>query len=335
MNVSVMYKVLVYCPTYNHSLFIKDAMDGFCMQKTAFPYICCIIDDASIDGTQDVVIKYVENNFDLLNTAVSYRKDTDCATIIHAQHKTNKNCYFAVILLKENHYGKKSKSPYIKEWRDVCEYESMCEGDDYWINEEKLQSQVDFLDTHKDFTICSHRILKYDQDTGIFYKDKLDKLFEKINGVEYNNQTRYWLSETCSTLYRISAEEEFYKYPYRIRDNIHVYFLLKYGKGMCLSKVMGVYRQHQGGVYSKQNTKTKLVDGSYKAMKELYCYENTYDAKILYYRSYAYTILKTKGRLLFMEKFQIDKFISLFYNLFYIFLSKIRGKLPLYKAIPQ
>ena len=145
------FKVTVSCMTYNQSKYITDAMNGFTMQQTDFPFVCTIVDDASTDGEQEVIRKYVEENFDFSEGSAAYSKETDYAFITYAQHKTNKNCYFAVLYLKENHYSqKKDKSPYLKEWRDGVEYMAICEGDDYWIDSMKIQIQVDYMDNHPD-----------------------------------------------------------------------------------------------------------------------------------------------------------------------------------------
>ena len=148
------FKVTVSCMTYNQSKYITDAMNGFTMQQTSFPFVCTIVDDASTDGEQEVIRKYVEDNFDFSEGSVAYHKETDYAHITYAQHKTNKNCYFAVLYLKENHYSqRKSKMGYLSEWRDMCEYEAICEGDDYWIAPDKLQLQVDFLNENKEYVM--------------------------------------------------------------------------------------------------------------------------------------------------------------------------------------
>lgn len=129
------FKVTVSCMTYNQSKYITDAMNGFTMQQTSFPFVCTIVDDASTDGEQEVIRKYVENNFDFSEGSVAYHKETDYAHITYAQHKTNNNCYFAVLYLKENHYSKnKDKDCYLTEWREGIEYFALCEGDDFWID---------------------------------------------------------------------------------------------------------------------------------------------------------------------------------------------------------
>ena len=59
------YLVRVSCMTYNHAPYIVDAMNGFCMQETDFPFVCTIMDDASTDGEQEVIKKYLTDHFDL------------------------------------------------------------------------------------------------------------------------------------------------------------------------------------------------------------------------------------------------------------------------------
>ena len=141
------YMVCARCLTYNHSNYIKDAMDGFVKQQTCFPFVCTIIDDASTDGEQEVVEKYLEDNFDLSDTSVAYEKEEDYGHVVFARHKKNQNCYFAVVFLNENHYSqRKPKSQYLECWTDDAKYVAVCEGDDYWIDPLKLQKQVDILE---------------------------------------------------------------------------------------------------------------------------------------------------------------------------------------------
>lgn len=136
------YKVLVKCPTYNHSKFICDALNGFSIQETNFPFICIVVDDASKDGNQDVIKQYANENCDMSNAEIS---EDDISTYIRVSHKTNSNCDFLFCLLKVNLYGKPEKQEIYKPYRAVCEYEASCEGDDYWILPSKLQKQVDIL----------------------------------------------------------------------------------------------------------------------------------------------------------------------------------------------
>lgn len=141
--------------TYNHSSYILDTLNGFVMQKTDFPFVCTIVDDASTDGEQKIIHDYFKQNFFVEESEIAYHRNTEYAIIDFARHKTNKNCFFAVLYLKENHYQKKkSKTPYLHEWRSVVPYIALCEGDDYWTDPLKLQKQVDFLESHLDVGLC-------------------------------------------------------------------------------------------------------------------------------------------------------------------------------------
>lgn len=176
MNITDMeypkFKVCCKCFTFNHSKYITDAMNGFTMQHTSFPFVCTIVDDASTDGEQEVIRKYLEDNFDLSEGSSSFQKETAYAHITYAQHKTNKNCYFAVLYLKENHYSqRKPKMQYLEEWREMCEYEAMCEGDDYWIVPDKLERQVNLLDENKSIGLCYTNFNILYQNSGHFVYD--------------------------------------------------------------------------------------------------------------------------------------------------------------------
>lgn len=154
------YMVYVECTTYNQSAYITSALDGFCMQQTSFPFICCIIDDASTDGEQGVLESYLKANFEYDES--TSKEETDNFVRIFARHKSNTACYFAVVFLKNNHYQKRIPiTPYTKEWQEKAKYTAMCEGDDYWSDPLKLQKQVDFMEDHPSHSLCfcAHQLL--------------------------------------------------------------------------------------------------------------------------------------------------------------------------------
>lgn len=139
------YKVLVFCATYNHSKYIEDTLNGFAMQQTNFPFVCLVMDDCSTDGEQEVIMAWMERECDMEKAEYI---DLELSNVILVPYKANNNCTFAFYLLNKNMYGKPEKKQLITPWRDHCEYEALCEGDDYWIDPLKLQKQVDYLDTH-------------------------------------------------------------------------------------------------------------------------------------------------------------------------------------------
>ena len=57
--------VSISCTTYNHEKYVKDAINGFLMQKTNFRIEILIHDDASTDKTPDIIKEYSDKYSDL------------------------------------------------------------------------------------------------------------------------------------------------------------------------------------------------------------------------------------------------------------------------------
>ena len=161
------FGVSVKCLTYNHASYIKDTMDGFTIQRTFFPFVCIIIDDASTDGEPGVINNYLSEHFDLNNNSVTRNEETDDYVLTFTKHKTNQNCFFAVFLLKYNHHGKKPKGPYFDNWVKHIKYHSICEGDDFWTNPLKLQKQVEYMDSHPEVGLCYTDYNHLDQSSNV------------------------------------------------------------------------------------------------------------------------------------------------------------------------
>lgn len=112
--------------TYNHADFIEAAINSILAQKTSFPFEVIVHDDASSDETSSIINRY-EQRFSTIISAVIQSAN----------------------LFKE----KLSWIPHIKP-RIRGRYLAICEGDDYWISESKLQEQFDFLESHLCYSMC-------------------------------------------------------------------------------------------------------------------------------------------------------------------------------------
>mgnify|MGYP001771396543 CR=1 FL=1 len=141
--------VSVQCLVYNHASYLRQCLDGFVMQKTSFKYEVIVHDDASTDGSTDIIRDY-------------------------AQKFPN---IFKVIIQHQNVYSK-GISPTKKYVLPLCtgKYIAMCEGDDYWTDPYKLQKQVDYMEAHPECAICFHPVMVHDQRTGDEYPDTLTKV---------------------------------------------------------------------------------------------------------------------------------------------------------------
>lgn len=252
MNIN--FLVRVSCMTFNHAPYIEDAMNGFCMQETTFPFVCTIMDDASTDGEPEVIKKYLQEHFDLDNKELVRNEETDDYEMTFAQHKTNKNCYFAVYFLKYNHHSiKKSKIPYIQEWQDQAKYIALCEGDDYWIDEKKLEKQTTFLESHPDYGMVYTAYRQKNEITG----KSLDIITDER--IRYDDTFKWSIIEqrvmigTCTTLRRQGLQHhitETCKEDYNgflMGDTQTWFHFARLSRVGYLRDVTGVYRKQPTG----------------------------------------------------------------------------------------
>lgn len=220
----------ICCLAYNHAPYIRQCLDGFMMQKTDFAFEVLIHDDASTDGTADIIREY----------------EAKYPDIIKPIYQTE-NQYSKGIKISGTYQFPRAKGKYI----------AMCEGDDYWIDPLKLQKQVDFLEANEDYSLCCHRYKIYDEKSELWTEDYGSELFhENPEGVEFANKLNFekWLTKTMTLVFRKSLCEfiDLSKYKYS-RDVYLNYELLKLGKGFCCNFDGAVYRKHEGGVFSNTN----------------------------------------------------------------------------------
>lgn len=105
------------------------ALDGFVMQKTNFEYEILVHDDASKDNTAEIIQEYMEKYPKLIKPIFQKKNQYSCGVSI----------------------SNKFQIP-----RAQGKYIALCEGDDYWIDENKLQKQFDILEAHPEIDICAH-----------------------------------------------------------------------------------------------------------------------------------------------------------------------------------
>lgn len=265
MSCSQDFILCIRCFTYNHSLFIEEAMNGFCMQKTCFPYLAVIIDDASTDGAQEVIKRYIRDKFD--NTLASGYKawETEEAYYIYARHCQNFNCYFCAIFLKTNYYShEQDKELFIEEWEKSAKYVALCEGDDYWTDPLKLQKQYDILEAHQECAFCVHDYTEYLQNERRYREHHFPIPFLKEPGVVLDMEyylTGPFFTKYLTAMYRKSAMDSCYFLKYDVSiDMAMFYALFTQGKAFLMTDVMGCYRMHDGGVYSGKDRYPLLRD---------------------------------------------------------------------------
>lgn len=131
-------KVSITCTVYNHEPYIRRTIESFINQKTSFKYEILLHDDASTDGSREIIKEYFYKYPDKIR----------------------------VVLQDENQYskGKNIRHEFLHPLLNGS-YIAICEGDDYWPSPDKLQMQFDFLESHKDYSaVCG--VTRYFDDKG-------------------------------------------------------------------------------------------------------------------------------------------------------------------------
>ncbi len=216
--------ISISCITYNHAKYIRDAIEGFLMQKTTFPIEILIHDDASTDNTANIIREYERHYPNLIKP----------------------------IYQTENQYSKKT----INIWANITfprargKYIALCEGDDYWTDPYKLQKQIDFLEANSDFAICFHKvkILK----NGRLIKDYITHVPRDVTTIEDLVVTNFM--HTPSVVFRNGLIKDFPDWYRESPIGDYPLHLLnaQYGKIKYINEVMAVYRIHKGGIYSNR-----------------------------------------------------------------------------------
>lgn len=232
--------VSIFCLTYNHGKYIRDALDGFILQKTQFDYEVIIYDDASTDNTAEIIRSYADNYPDIIKPVL--QKENQFSKGIHV---------FSEFFLP----------------RVRGKYIAICEGDDYWCDENKLQRQVSFLEQNADYSGCTHQSNVLDMfrnDTRLYSvkTNKCDLEMEEI--IHYWGRLFHFSSVICRTsLFKSNNQwKELDKVESMIGDFPLALLMRTNGKVHYFPIVMSVYRYGVQESYSEQvyNNKVKQLN---------------------------------------------------------------------------
>lgn len=238
-------KVAIHSLTYNHEHYIKEALDSFLMQKTDFPFIAIVHEDASTDGTAGILREYAEKYPDIIFP----------------------------IFEKENQYSKKDGSiddimhAAIK--ASGAEYVAMCECDDYWTDPNKLLTQITFHKNNPEYGMSFHDVSYYDQSIlklrrrPCSYPKNQEVLTEDviIGGGGF--------CPTCSVIYKFSLLKDYPEFAsnYHVGDYPLQIFFSLVSRIYYMNSVMAVYRINSSSSWTANNNASKI--GKKKALQVL------------------------------------------------------------------
>lgn len=203
--------------TYNHEGFIRDCLQGICAQSVRSSLEVVIGEDASSDRTLPILLEFAARD-DRLRILAS---------------TSNKG-------MAQNFLDT------LRECRG--RYVALCEGDDYWIDPEKLQRQVEFLDRHPECVLCFHNsFVEYPDGRRGLWRSKAP-----MGRLTASDLFAEWLLPTASVVFRNPGRDAYPSYLQRAtHGDLGLFvFLADTGEMGYVDRVMSVYRRHPGGIMS-------------------------------------------------------------------------------------
>ena len=248
-------KVTIYCTAFNHEAYVGEALESFVGQKTDFPFEVLVTDDASTDRTTEIIRDYASRYPDIIR-------------FFHQEENTfsQGRCLYDEVMYP-NTRG---------------DYVAYCEGDDFWCSDTKLQRQVDFLDSHPEYSACVHNSLY-----SYCGSEKKDEPVIKPRGGDYDVSFAQVIKgmsncfHTSSILGRagyFTQAPDFQRVAFKtagFTDYPNALWLAMNGKIRFLDEPMSVYRVNsnpeswRSGVDASYGKKIRFVAGEIAMMESM------------------------------------------------------------------
>ncbi len=226
-------KVSICCITYNQEDYIREALDSFINQNVNFKYEIIIHDDASTDKTTQIIKEYQKKYPNII----------------------------IPIFEKENVYSKDPNSIMkITLSKAKGEYIALCDGDDGFLDNNKLQKQVDYMDKHKDIVLCSHNTKVISSNNSNNNYDNLTPYREGIVTI-YDFFHTSGSMHTSSMLFRRKDVQNLPEYYFKatVGDLPLKLYLLSIGNCFHMNDVMSFYRINANGSWTTKQRQNPLA----------------------------------------------------------------------------
>ena len=234
---------------YNHANYLRQALDGFLAQRGDFDIEILVHDDASTDGSAEILRRYAARYPDKIFP----------------------------ILQRENQYrqGRQNISGIFNFPRARGKYIALMDCDDYWCNPGKLEAQVSYLEAHPDCAMTVHAAA-VKNDRGELVNRNLMRPYRgdrDLSPAELNDKTGSF--PFGAMLLRREVVEQLPDWYFRCPVGDRPLELLAALKGYChyADRFDSVYRFHGAGSWTeemKSGDLKKKQDAYAIAMRELY-----------------------------------------------------------------
>lgn len=179
-------QVTVICDAYNHAPYIRNTLDHLVNQRVNFPFEILIHDDASTDGTAEIIREYASKYPNL----------------------------FVTILQTENQYSKGIPILNTELKKVRGKYIAFCEGDDHWPDLNKLQKQYDFLESHLEYSGVVGVTEYFDDDGNVTMSPRPSQRYVNKDASEWeylNDPEANIGSNTLMVRSAVLLDEAFYR----------------------------------------------------------------------------------------------------------------------------
>ena len=225
-------KVTVYLSTYNQAEYVAQALDSILMQKTSFEFEVIAADDCSTDGTQAIIMDYVN------------------------RHPGKIVPYFT----NPNVGGCKKLTDVIDAGLFRGEYLAWLEGDDYWLGEDRLETLVEFLENHPEYSRVGHKRLvidEHDQELGFDLSDAVlnrpftaDDFLAGRNYSDFGSVFRNYFKTAGQKYHPLLQASR------NVCDFQDMFITQDFGPVFVLDRCFGVYRSRSAAGHSNYNSIT-------------------------------------------------------------------------------
>ena len=279
-------EVSIICNVYNHQDYLRQCLESLISQKTNFGFEILIHDDASQDGSPEIIQEYAKMYPSIVKP----------------------------LLQTENQYSKGIDIVYTHQIsRARGKYLALCEGDDFWTDNLKLQKQYDALEMNPEINICAHNATIVSNDgqktLSIISPSKENKIFSVeqviLGGGGFVATNSLMLRKTAFNNKLLFETFLFTDYVYQIKGSLN--------KGMVFLKdYMSSYRWMARNSWTTKfttnvemrlkyfNAKKKMLE----ALKENtnHAYDNTIN-KVMFYDELDVLLVQKKYKELRQKKY--------------------------------
>jgi len=310
--------VSICCLVYNHKNYIRQALDSFLMQKTNFRFEVLINDDCSTDGTTDIIKEYEAKYPDIIKP------------LYHDENQYSKSYRQGNMMSITFNFPRVSGK-----------YTAMCEGDDFWTDELKLQKQVDFMEAHPQCSFCTHTV-RCTNEKGVPLKQIIplkdtvkvgvmssSEAIEGICKLPYMFQTSSYFFRSEYLKEMIENTPEFFEYSSSMDILFMLYFASK-GDVNYIDKEMSCYRHNSSSsimcdlTAKDSNKNDKMIKHYTEHLKSLHAF-NKY-TKHQFDKSVTFAIRKSEYHLKLLKCDYKHLFSRKYKEVAPLFLSKSSKK---------